>query len=131
VGACLANGFNTAVGASGTTTASGSAAGAQIPAQLAAFSEIDIQPSSSGASSGGSATSSAIVTGELALLPTEIEPTIHSLIQTGFDISAVHNHTVFIAPGLTFVHFSATGDPTMLTQQIQAAITAGRGTTTQ
>jgi hypothetical protein len=98
---------------------------------LVAFSEVDIQPTSGGTSSGGSATSGAIVAGELALLPTEIEPTIHSLLQAGFDIGAVHNHTVFIAPGLTFVHFSATGNPTMLTQQIQAAITAGRGTTTQ
>lgn len=107
VGKCLATPF--------TRTSAG---GITVPPVLGAVSEVAIQPTSS---------SSAIVAGELALLPTEIEPTMHFLESTGnFQFSGVHNHFVFMAPQLFFVHFTAVGNPATISTQIRQAISANR-----
>lgn len=116
IGSCLASPFTNSGGTTGgaTTGAESTETGMQVPAELAAFSEVDIQPSANG--------KSALVSGELALFSTEIQPTIQALQQAGFNVTAVHNHTVYTAPNLYYVHFWQSGDAMALSRQISRAM---------
>lgn len=50
-------------------------------------------------------------TGDLVLLNREVEPVAKALRDSGFEVTALHNHFTFENPRLFYLHFWATGSP--------------------
>jgi hypothetical protein len=64
----------------------------------------------------------AIVNGDLALRPQEIQPVIDALGTGGLVFQAEHQHLYDMTPMVWFVHFRGTGDPLKLARSVQAAV---------
>jgi hypothetical protein len=62
------------------------------------------------------------VTGEMFVLPTEVDPVVRSLDGHGLNVTAVHGHTVDETPRMYWVHWYATGDGPTLARGVAAAL---------
>jgi hypothetical protein len=61
-------------------------------------------------------------TGELYLLPNEVEPVLTALNEHGLPVTALHNHMLDDGPPHFWVHWYATGDGPTLARGIAAAL---------
>jgi hypothetical protein len=87
--------------------------GAEVPSAMGVASGINFQPTEDGR---------AMMTGDLVLLATEVDPVVQTLRQDGIVVTAIHNHMLEENPRLFFVHFWASGPPIMLAQGLRPAL---------
>ena len=66
--------------------------------------------------------SQAMVMGDLVLLETEIKPVLTALVDSGLDITAVHNHLLRASPATFYMHVGGHGDPIKMASAIRAAL---------
>ncbi len=64
----------------------------------------------------------AIMIGDLALLPKELNPVVRALQEGGVSVTAVHNHLLDAAPAVLYLHFMGEGDPEKLAERLRAAL---------
>ena len=64
----------------------------------------------------------AMVMGDLVLLETEVNPVMTKLIESGLEITAVHNHLLRAHPLTFYMHVGGHGDPVKLATAIRAAL---------
>jgi hypothetical protein len=72
--------------------------------------------------SGGAMSGQAMVMGDLVLLETEIKPVMTKLVESGLDITAVHNHLLRANPATFYMHVGGHGDPVKMATAIRAAL---------
>jgi hypothetical protein len=70
----------------------------------------------------------AMVMGDLVLLDTEITPVMTKLMDSGFQITAVHNHILRASPATFYMHVAGHGDPEKMAAGIRAALSSGSKT---
>lgn len=68
----------------------------------------------------------AMVMGDLVLLESEINPVMSRLIESGLEITAVHNHVLRASPATFYMHVSGQGDPVRLAIALRTALGASR-----
>ena len=68
----------------------------------------------------------AMVMGDLVLLESEINPVMAKLLDSGLDITAVHNHLLRANPATFYMHVSGHGDPVKMAAAIRAALGTSR-----
>jgi hypothetical protein len=68
------------------------------------------------------ATGGALVMGDLVLSETEIEPVMTKLLESGIDITALHNHLLRANPATYYMHVHGHGDPVVMAIAIRAAL---------
>ncbi|HEU4643407.1 MAG TPA: DUF1259 domain-containing protein [Gemmatimonadaceae bacterium] len=73
---------------------------------------------------GGGRTAS---TGELFVLPTEVDPVARALDEHGLHVTAVHNHMVEEEPRMYWIHWYAAGDGPQLARGVEAALSLMHG----
>jgi hypothetical protein len=56
------------------------------------------------------------------LLEPEIEPVMHSLEESGFEVTALHNHLRNESPHIMYLHYLGVGDATKLAAALKAAL---------
>jgi Domain of Unknown Function (DUF1259) len=64
----------------------------------------------------------ALVMGDLVLTETEIDPVMAKLLQSGIDITALHNHLLRANPPTYYMHVHGHGDPVIIATAIRAAL---------
>jgi len=64
----------------------------------------------------------AAITGDFVLIDTEVNPVAQTLLQSGIDVTAIHNHGLMDMPRLFYMHFWATDDPAKLARGLKAAL---------
>ena len=64
----------------------------------------------------------ALAEGDLVLLDREIQPVMTSLEQSGFQITALHNHLRNEQPHVMYMHFMAAGDAGTIAKSLRAAL---------
>jgi Domain of Unknown Function (DUF1259) len=70
--------------------------------------------------------SQAMVMGDLVLLETEIKPVLTALVDSGLDITAVHNHLLRASPATFYMHVGGHGDPVKMAAAIRAGLAQSR-----
>jgi hypothetical protein len=70
----------------------------------------------------------AMVMGDLVLLDTEITPVMTKLLDSGLDITAVHNHILRASPATFYMHIGGHGDPEKMAAAIHAALASASKT---
>ena len=70
----------------------------------------------------------AMVMGDLVLLETEITPVMTKLLNSGVDITAVHNHVLRASPATFYMHIGGHGDPEKMAAAIREALSTGSKT---
>src|SRR5215203_9859 len=70
----------------------------------------------------------AMLMGDLVLLDTEITPVMTKLLDSGLDISAIHNHVLRASPATFYMHVAGHGDPEKMATAIRAALSTGSKT---
>ncbi|MBR0752635.1 DUF1259 domain-containing protein [Bradyrhizobium jicamae] len=70
----------------------------------------------------------AMVMGDLVLLDNEITPVMTKLLDSGLEITAIHNHILRASPATFYMHVGGHGDPEKLASAIRAALTSGSKT---
>ena len=70
----------------------------------------------------------AMVMGDLVLLETEITPVMTKMLDSGFEITAVHNHILRASPATFYMHVGGHGDPEKMAASIRAALSSGSKT---
>jgi biotin operon repressor len=68
----------------------------------------------------------AMVMGDLVLLETEINPVMLKLIESGLEITAVHNHLLRASPATFYMHVGGHGDPVKMAGVIRDALAASK-----
>jgi hypothetical protein len=69
----------------------------------------------------------AMVMGDLVLLDTEITPVMTKLLNSGLDITAIHNHILRASPATFYMHVGGRGDPEKMAAAIhEALVTASK-----
>jgi hypothetical protein len=68
----------------------------------------------------------AMLMGDLVLTEDEIEPVMKSLLESGLEITALHNHLFHAQPATFYMHVGGTGDPVKLAQSIHKALTLSK-----
>jgi hypothetical protein len=63
-----------------------------------------------------------MVMGDLVLLETEVNPVMAKLLDSGLDITAVHNHLLRANPATFYMHVGGHGDPVKLATAIRTAL---------
>jgi hypothetical protein len=63
-----------------------------------------------------------LAVGDLVLLDGEIQPVMTSLEQSGFQITALHNHLRNEQPHVMYLHFMAAGDAAAIAKNLRAAL---------
>jgi hypothetical protein len=71
---------------------------------------------------GGAMSGQAMVMGDLVLLETEIKPVMTKFVESGLDITAVHNHLLRANPATFYMHVGGHGDPVKMATAIRAAL---------
>jgi hypothetical protein len=61
-------------------------------------------------------------TGELFVLPAEVDPVLRALDAHGLHVTAVHNHMLDATPTMYWIHWYATGDGPTLARGVAAAL---------
>jgi len=64
----------------------------------------------------------AMVMGDLVLTDSEISPVMARLIESGVEITAVHNHLLRTSVAVLYMHVGGHGDPIKLAQALHAAL---------
>jgi hypothetical protein len=64
----------------------------------------------------------AMVMGDLVLLDTEITPVMTKLLNSGLDITAIHNHILRASPATFYMHVGGRGDPEKMAAAIHEAL---------
>jgi hypothetical protein len=64
----------------------------------------------------------AMVMGDLVLLETEITPVMTKLLNSGLDITAIHNHILRASPATFYRHVGGHGDPEKMASAIHEAL---------
>jgi Domain of Unknown Function (DUF1259) len=66
----------------------------------------------------------AMVMGDLVLLETEITPVMTKLMDSGLEITAIHNHILRASPATFYMHVAGHGDPEKMAAAIRAALSS-------
>src|SRR5882757_8164081 len=66
----------------------------------------------------------AMVMGDLVLLDTEITPVMTKLLDSGLEITAIHNHILRASPATFYMHIAGHGDPEKMAASIRAALSS-------
>ena len=66
--------------------------------------------------------SQAMIMGDLVLLETEIKPVMTKFVESGLDITAVHNHLLRANPATFYMHVGGHGDPVKMAAAVRAAL---------
>lgn len=61
-------------------------------------------------------------TGELYVLPQEVEPVVRALEDHGLNVTAIHNHMLDEQPTMYWIHWYATGEGATLARGVAAAL---------
>ena len=64
----------------------------------------------------------AMVMGDLVLTEDEIEPVMKSLLDSGLEVTALHNHLFHASPATFYMHVGGSGDPVKMAGAIHAAL---------
>ena len=72
--------------------------------------------------------SEAMVMGDLVLLETEITPVMTKLLNSGLDITAIHNHVLRASPATFYMHIGGHGEPEKMAAAIREALSTGSKT---
>jgi hypothetical protein len=64
----------------------------------------------------------ASITGDFALVSSEVNPVAHALHANGIDVTAQHQHHLNEQPKIYYMHFWANDDPAKLAQGLRAAL---------
>jgi len=64
----------------------------------------------------------AMLMGDLVLLETEITPVMTKLLNSGLDITAIHNHILRASPATFYMHVGGHGDPEKMASAIHEAL---------
>lgn len=64
----------------------------------------------------------ALVMGDLPLLQSEVTAVQASLLRSGFDITALHNHLLRDTPHIMYMHYMKTGDPVAISRELRDAL---------
>jgi hypothetical protein len=70
----------------------------------------------------------AMLMGDLVLLDAEITPVMTRLLDSGLEISAIHNHVLRAAPATFYMHVAGHGDPEKMAAAIRAALSSASKT---
>jgi len=70
--------------------------------------------------------SEAMMMGDLVLQPEEVTPVLRRLRARGIEVTAIHNHLLFEAPRLIYMHYVGTGTAVKLAQDLEYALQASR-----
>src|ERR1700682_505689 len=70
----------------------------------------------------------AMLMGDLVLLETEITPVMTKLLDSGLDITAIHNHILRASPATFYMHVAGHGDPEKMAASIRAALSSASKT---
>jgi len=65
---------------------------------------------------------SVAITGDFAMLPSEVSGVLSALHDSGIEVTALHSHMLMDAPHLLYAHFWAHGDQTALARGLRAAL---------
>ncbi len=68
----------------------------------------------------------ALLNGDLALLPEEVNPFVSALLEHQLVFQAYHQHVIEMSPQIWFNHFRGVGDALVLAREIRAAIAVTR-----
>jgi hypothetical protein len=68
----------------------------------------------------------AMVMGDLVLTEDEIEPVMKSLLDSGLEITALHNHLFHAQPATFYMHVGGMGDPVTLAGALHKALTLSK-----
>ena len=64
----------------------------------------------------------AVVMGDLVLTETEVNPVMSKLLESGIEITGVHNHLMRASPATYYMHIHGHGDPVAMATAIRAAL---------
>jgi hypothetical protein len=64
----------------------------------------------------------AMIMGDLVLTENEINPVMTKLIESGIEITAIHNHLIRATPATFFMHVRGHGEPVKMASAIRAAL---------
>lgn len=64
----------------------------------------------------------ALVMGDLVLTETEVNPVMSKLLESGIEITGVHNHLMRATPATYYMHIHGHGDPIAMATAIRAAL---------
>jgi hypothetical protein len=64
----------------------------------------------------------AMVMGDLVLTENEVEPVMKSLLDSGLEVTALHNHLFNARPATFYMHVGGMGDPVTLARSIHTAL---------
>ena len=70
----------------------------------------------------------AMVMGDLVLLETEITPVMTKLLNSGLEITAIHNHVLRASPATFYMHIGGHGEPEKMAAAIREALSTGSKT---
>jgi hypothetical protein len=70
----------------------------------------------------------AMVMGDLVLLETEITPVMTKLLDSGLEITAIHNHILRASPATFYMHVGGRGDPEKMASVIRSALSSASKT---
>src|SRR5258707_9558365 len=70
----------------------------------------------------------AMVMGDLVLLETEITPVMTKLLNSGLEITAIHNHILRASPATFYMHVAGHGDPEKMATAIRSALSSDSNT---
>jgi hypothetical protein len=90
--------------------------GVQIKPALALGGWVAFEPMQDGAMS----------MGDLVLTEAEVTPVMTKLLQSGIEISALHNHLMRASPATFYMHIRGHGDPVKLATAIREALMASK-----
>jgi hypothetical protein len=86
--------------------------GVTIKPALALGGWVAFEPSKDGA----------MLMGDLVLIENEVSPVMLKLMQSGIEITALHNHLIRAAPATMYMHIRGHGDPVKLATAIREAL---------
>ena len=66
--------------------------------------------------------------GDLVLLDTEISPVMTKLLDSGLEITAIHNHVLRASPATFYMHVAGHGDPEKMASALRAALSSSSKT---
>ena len=70
----------------------------------------------------------AMVMGDLVLLETEITPVMTKLLNSGLEITAIHNHILRASPATFYMHIGGHGEPEKIASAIHEALSSSSKT---
>lgn len=70
----------------------------------------------------------AMLMGDLVLTETEITPVMTKLLDSGLDVTAIHNHVLRATPATFYMHVAGHGDPVKMAAAIREALSSASKT---